>query len=193
MSSEPLDKLRADLVSTLRRYRNAEGEARTPLLRQTAGLLVSAREHFLMEDGTPDINGRTYAYRKWAGSVYSDAGISGESLTSTKAAVRYHVSNVLRDRLTPEELKERGLLPQGGREQAADRRAARTAVLNALSSRDLQGGAMLAVSAAWTVLSKVDGADLDELPPEARRTADAALADAERIIKQLRKRIAKSS
>ena len=189
MSNQPLSALRAELVQTLSDASRATDETRTPLLRTAAGLLVSAREFFKNDKGEADWNGRTYAYRQWARDVYSDAGIVGEELPATQAAVRYHVSNVLRERLDEDELANRGLLKQGGRERRNERRRQQDAVLSALTSRDLQGGAMLAVSAAWTVLSKVDGKDLDDLSPEARKTADAALADAERIIGQLRDRL----
>ena len=63
-------ELHDEAVRLLKQYRLASVEARTPILRDVAGVLVEARQHFLRDDGSPDLLGKTYAYRSYV--LYGD-------------------------------------------------------------------------------------------------------------------------
>lgn len=176
-------------MAHLKKYRRAAPEARTPLLRALAECLVSAREHFEREDGSPDWKGRTYAYRTWVRDVYQDAGIPSDELATVQAAVRYHVGAVLRDRLDEETLSEYGLIERSPRERSQDRRAEKATLLSALSSRDLHGGALLAISTAFHLLQRLEATDLDALDTRERTVVEETLGDLERRVRQLRRRV----
>lgn len=188
--SPALAACRREAVRLLKRYGRASEEERTPLLRSIAETLVEARSHFSRADGSPDWKGRTYPYRVWVRDVFTDAGIPREQQPTIQSAVRYHVGAVLRDRLDDETLADYGLIPRSPRERSADRRAGRSALLKALTSRDLAGGSLVALTAASTVLSKIDPADLDDLDGDALAVVEATLADLERLVKRLRRRVA---
>ncbi|MGZ0151861.1 hypothetical protein ACXJJ3_32715 [Kribbella sp. WER1] len=183
-----LETIRADARKLLRQYERAEEHARTPLLKQLAGLLVEGRSHFLTDDGTPDWRGKTYQYRVWAGEVYADI-VTGDELKSLQAAVRYHVSAALRERLTEDELDELGLIKATARERSHDRRVQREAVLSAITSRDMAGGALLALTAANDLLRRVDVTELDDLSPEAVPVALGAVQSLESAARRWRRRL----
>lgn len=181
---------RAKLLRLLKSYIIAEEEQRTSLLRAIAEVLVEIRSNFERPDGSPDWKGRSYAYRAFLRDVYDDAGVPREDQPAIQAAVRYHVGTVLRERLDQETLDQYDLIPKSPRERAQDRRGERSAMLSALSARESHGGSLLALSAAWTLLSKLNLDDLDTLGPREADVADATLIDVERRVRQLRKRIA---
>lgn len=182
-----LDEIRRHAKRLLKDYVRTPAEARTPILRQLAEDLVEAREHFLREDGTPDWKGRTYTYRLYVREIYD--ALPRDEATSVQAAVRYHVGAVLRERVSEETLGEYGLSTESPREKSAERRQTRSAVINALSSRDLNGGALLALSAAYTILSRLDAEEVSDLDERGREVAEATLADMERRVKALRRRL----
>jgi hypothetical protein len=107
----------------LRKAVAAEGADRTHHLRATADLLVDLRALHLDAEGAPDWRGKTFAYRDLVNSVYAAAGLPPESGDTTKTALRYHVGNALRERLTPDELDEVGLSALDPRDRQASRRA----------------------------------------------------------------------
>src|SRR5690606_21767333 len=135
------------------------------------------REQFTRPDGSPDWNGRSHAYRLRIRDLYSRAGITGEEMTSLQAAVRYHVSAVLRDRLDEDTLKEYGLISKTARERSRDRHHERSAILRALQSGGIAGGALLAISAARTSLDRLHIEQLDDLAPSELEVADEWLGD----------------
>lgn len=183
-------EIRRDAVRLLKKYLRAEEGETTPLLRQIAEVLVEARGTFTRDDGSPDWKGRTYPYRAWVREVFSDAGVPREDQATVQSAIRYHVGAVLRDHLSPEDLEDYGLIEKTPRERSADRRQSRSALIQALTSRDLAGGALMAITAAHAVLSKVEPKDLDELDGHTLDAATATLADLERRVKALRRRVA---
>lgn len=185
-----LGALRRDVTRLLKKYLRTSDEERTPILRALAEDLVSAREHFTRDDGSPDWKGRSYPYRVWVRDVFADAGVPKDDLPTIQAAIRYHVGAVLRARLDEDTLAEYGLIPRSPKERSRDRRQGRTALLSALTSKDLAGGALMALTAASTVLSKVEPRDLDDLDGHAFEVAEATLGDLERRVKSLRRRLA---
>lgn len=95
---------------------------RTQVLRSLAEVVVELRSRTL-ENGTPDWAGRSWEYRQAAHAAYEAAGIPADAQAGIQAAIRYHVGNLLRERLTPEELQRAGLLGVSPRERIAAQRA----------------------------------------------------------------------
>jgi hypothetical protein len=186
------EEARKEAVSLIKRYRRAAPEQKTTLLRQIAEVLVDVRQHFGRADGSPDWKGRTHAYRQYVAGIYGDAGLVGDEAATTQAAVRYHVGIVLRDRLDDDTLAAYGLIPRSPRERSQDRRAERTAIVHAVTHREVHGGALLAISTAFALLSRLDTAQLDELAERERGVAEETLADVERRVKALRRRLKKA-
>lgn len=178
---------RREILSLLKKYRRAPQEQKTVLLRSLAECLVSVRENFLRPDGSPDWKGRSHPYRAFVGDIYSDAGLTGEEAATVQAAVRYHVGIVLRERLDDETLAEYGLISRNPRERSSDRRAEKSALVSALKHREVAGGALLAVSTAFTLLTGLDAKELSRLAPREAAVADETLADVERRVKALRR------
>lgn len=176
----PEDSLAAPrkrIISLLKKYARISEEQRTPLLRDLAEALVDARAHFERPDGSPDWKGRTYAYRVFVRDLYADAGVVRDEQASLQAAVRYHVGAVLRERLDDETLAEYDLIPRSPKERSADRRESKAALLSALTSRDLHGGALLAITTAYTLLSKIGAEAMDDLDQRSADVAHATLED----------------
>lgn len=189
MTNVNLSQVRRTLVRLLKRYLGASEEERTQILRLIAETLVDAREHFGRPDGSPDWNGRTYPYRTWVRDAFEEAGVSREDVPTVQAAIRYHIGSVLRSRLDEDTLDAYGLIKRSPKERSADRRAERTAVVQALQARDVAGGALVALRAATSVLAQVEVKDFEELDPLGRAAADAALADLERRSRSFRRAI----
>jgi hypothetical protein len=87
--------------------------------------LLELRETFTRRDGRPDLTGTTYPYRQAVGTILTEARVRPEDRSRVLAALRYHVGNLLRARLTPEELAEWGLVEASPRQQSADAQARR--------------------------------------------------------------------
>lgn len=117
-----LDLTRA-ATRALRKAVNSEGADRTRLLRQVADLLVDLRALYTDSDGEPDWRGKSYAYRDAVRAIYAGAGLSADTNDSTKTALRYHIGNVLRERLDEDTLKAVGLSALDPRDRQAKRRA----------------------------------------------------------------------
>lgn len=186
-----LTDCRDEALTLLKAYRRTPAEGRTPLLRSLAGVLVAAREHFSRDDGTPDWKGRTYAYRTWVREVYGDAGFPTDELPTVQAAVRYHIGAALRERLDDDTLREYGLIERSPRERSQDRRAEKSALLSAFSAREHNGGALLALSAAYHLIERLQVEDLDSLGDREAGVAEETLADLERRVRQFRRRLAR--
>lgn len=123
-TSRKIVSLTREATLALRRATTAEGQERTRLLRRVADLLVDLRALHTDQDGLPDWRGKTYAYRDLVNDIYSGAGLPKDSGDTTKTALRYHVGNALRDRLSAEELAEVGLSALDPRDRQQHRRAA---------------------------------------------------------------------
>jgi hypothetical protein len=169
---KPLDRLARDAAAALAQGAHGDPNDRAQAYRHAAEVLVAAREHFLTDAGEPDWLGRTYAYRVWAGNVYGLSGVSGDERLRTQAAVRYHVGNVLRDRLDEATLADLDLRDESPRERSASQRAERTALLKAVtgSSSGFAGlDALRALTAVAALLERLPASviaalDADEVP-----------------------------
>lgn len=188
-ATPPLSELHDQAVTLLRKYRRAPEGQKTAILRNLAEVMVSIRSHFSRPDGTPDWKGRSYAYRVFIRQLYEDASYSKDEMHTAQAAVRYHLSAVLRERLDLKTLQEYDLVPYTARERSRDHRASKNATLNALTSRDLHGGALLALTACSTLLNRLEVQSLTELDERALTVAEASLADIERRARALRRRV----
>lgn len=108
---------------TLRKALTADATERTRLLRTVADLLVDLRGLHTGADGLPDWRGKSFAYRDAVRDIYAGAGLSSESNDTTKTALRYHVGNALRERLSRDDLEAAGLLALDPRDRQQHRRA----------------------------------------------------------------------
>lgn len=117
-----LGRANADIVRALVRLKRAEGLARTPIYRELAEYTVALREHYLTEAGEPDWVGRTSAYRHAVRDLYSRAGYTPEDAKAVQSTIRYHVGNIVREVLRPEEIEDLGLTEVSPLEQARETR-----------------------------------------------------------------------
>lgn len=100
----------------------------TDTYRKLAGVIVDLRKRFPNSKGTgPDWRGTTQEYRDAAGRMYEAAGVPADSLSGMQAAIRYHIGNVLRERLTEKELLDAGLQAEGPLERSRRSREAASA------------------------------------------------------------------
>jgi hypothetical protein len=106
-------------------------ERRTVLYRDLAEASVALREHYLTAEGTPDWSGHTHAYRHAVRALYKAAGYQPEEARTVQSAVRYHVGNAVRRRLSPSELDAAGLAEISPVESARKIRKRQSAILAA--------------------------------------------------------------
>lgn len=104
-------------------------ERHTILTRDLAEAAVALREHYLTPEGRPDWTGRTWAYRNAMRQLYGEAGYDAAARAVTQAATRYHVGNIVRRYLSPEEIAEVGLRPETPQERQVAHRAKVSAML----------------------------------------------------------------
>ncbi|GAA1064686.1 hypothetical protein [Streptomyces asiaticus] len=78
-----------------------------------------------------DMRGRTRAYREDVAQIYRAAGIGPNVVDRMQQAVRYHVGNILRDELSPEELRDLDLHTSSPLERARGARAVTSALATA--------------------------------------------------------------
>lgn len=137
-ATTPLHTLAARFAQTLRQAYKPGEQVDTDAMRQCAELVIDAREQFLTRDGDPDWRGQTYAYRQWYGDAFSLANVAPADTHRVQAALRYHVGNVLRERLDDEQLEALGLGTKSPRERSVDKRNREADVL-----RFFNGGPVL--------------------------------------------------
>lgn len=173
----------------LRDYARAELEARTPITRALADVLVEARSHFTDADGETDWKGKTYPYRQWVRSTFDDAGLRGDESKRVQSAIRYHVGTALRKRLSEEDLERFGLQSATPRERSHDRRQQRSAILNVLNAREVAGGALLALTATNSIIARIDLDEIESLDEHGAAVALATIQEIERHLRAAKKRL----
>ena len=114
--------------------RRMDGEYDTDALQTAARLLIDLRAKFVDSKGRPDYTGASFAYRNLVAKAYTDAGVAGDDKKRMMSAVRYHVSNALRDVLTDDELRDYGLIKESSIERQRGDRAKRAARLRQLNA-----------------------------------------------------------
>lgn len=178
-------------VGLLKDYKRAAPTRRTAIAYELAETAVSVRESFLRADGSPDWVGRTGAYRNWYGSVFADAGIlNTEERNKIQSAIRYHVNQLLRERLDPETLDEYGITGASARDRSKARHREKSALAELLSPRAVGGGVVLRLAHARTAILSVEKNSLDaELSPAEVQIADDYLTEIDAHTKALRRKL----
>jgi hypothetical protein len=120
-------------------YQSLE-KGKTGVLHQLAEVVVEVRSQFWDEElNQPDWRGKTWDYRQFIGEMYAAAGIPPDSVTTIQGSLRYHVGNVLRERLQAEG-KEKELLAAGMKKSTPKERhyEARKEAFEALRAMDAE-------------------------------------------------------
>lgn len=169
--TETLDDIRTRAATAMRGYIANEGAARTLHSKAAAEALVEARTHFFTRDGGVDYLGRSGDYRRFVAEALDEAGVPASARANIQAAIRYHVSPLLRERFG-EEVAELGLDPDSSVDRARRRRE-RDARIVALFSggselTDLDDISAVANSARLAV-SRISGFAPETTPEKAER------------------------
>lgn len=131
MTKAQLDSLANQAATVLRSaYRSNEGDIETAVYRTVAEYVLEARRFFTTKEGRPDWRGVTYAYRQWYGDMLGRTGIPVDDLPRIQSAMRYHVGNLLRERLDDKELETLGLQSASPRERSMAKRNLELEILN---------------------------------------------------------------
>jgi hypothetical protein len=132
----------AEITRVLRALRSlpedADRDRRTALLRDLAEATVEFREHFLTTTGEPDWAGRTGIYRAEVNELYAGTGFKPLEAKAIQKLARYHVANILRERLSTEDIEAIGLRAESPRERQQEFRD-RTAAIVATASAAAAG------------------------------------------------------
>jgi hypothetical protein len=120
--------INAETVRILRALKHAEGAQRTVLYRDLAEQMVDLREHYLTSTGVPDWTGRTGTYRLAVRELYAQAGCSKVERKLVQTSTRYHIGNLVRERISHKEadalaLDRRSPLDRARERAAADRQS----------------------------------------------------------------------
>lgn len=110
------------LLLALKALPATDKERHAVLARDAAAAAIDIRERYLLPDGSPDWAGRTWAYRDCLHRLYDEAKYTPQERSATAATLRYHVGNMLRDRLTSVELEAHGVTAPSPRKRQAARR-----------------------------------------------------------------------
>lgn len=113
-----------EIVRILHALKRVEGDRRTMLYRDLGEQMVELREHFITPGGQPDWTGRTGAYRLAVRNLYADAGYSPAERRAVQTSIRYHTGNLVRGRVSAEELENLGLDTRTPQERSRTRTAA---------------------------------------------------------------------
>lgn len=148
-------------MNLIRRW-SYDPDRRSATIREIAAAVLEARQRFTYDDH-PDWRGRSYDYRRWMADTYAAAGIPLDDQRTIQGSIRYHVGNLLRERVDPDELTAAGLEPTSPAERMA---AAREQVASAMA--DLRSGDLRAHIAA--TVAAIDAAEEQAagLEPDAR-------------------------
>lgn len=160
-------------VKILRAYL---ADHRTDRLRDLAEIVVELRGAHHLDDGRPDWDGRSPAYRQTMADIYASSRVPEERLDTVQAALRYHVGNLLRERASADELEAVGPSPVAPRERLANERAA-LAAQRAVSAPPQDVARLTAYALA--LLRYVDETKIPDLAPERAVASRLALEAAQ--------------
>lgn len=122
------------ILKALKSLSTGDKTRRPSLERDLAEATLSYREHFLTDDGKPDMTGRTGAYRWAVRDLYSEAGYQPEDAVALQKRVRYHTGNRVRELLSEEELEDHGLSTASPRARQNVRQQSKLALLSAIGA-----------------------------------------------------------
>lgn len=91
-------------------------------MREVAVAVVEARSFFTLSDGSMDMLGRSYPYKQWAASLYTDAGVPREDRRTIQNNLSYHVNGVLHERYGSDEVAAHGMSEKSLSERRTERR-----------------------------------------------------------------------
>src|SRR5690606_21057000 len=136
----------------------------------------SLREHFVTDTGSPDWTGRTWAYKNTVIQMYQDAGYTQAQWQALGSSVRWHVGNVLRERLTDAEIADAGLLDTSPLERERARNLTRDEAVRVLH-RPVEDAAdtVRSLATAVTLMEKIPIERVEGLGARQRKIAREAL------------------
>lgn len=173
----------------MRAYVHETGPERTLGTKAAAEALIEARTLFRNRDGEPDLLGRSHDYREWVAQAIDNAGIPAADRTNLQAAIRHHISPMLRERFG-HEVDELGLKPGSTVERRKVRRERDARILNLVTGGapidDADDATLLANVARLAVTRVVEDTDapaavVEDASNALRRLASAANAAAKRV------------
>jgi hypothetical protein len=177
MTRQPTEALVRQGTDLILQYQRIE-ESKTAILRQLAEVVIDLRFNF-DHDGHPDYGGRSWEYRQTVGRMYEAAGIPRDSQATIQSSLRYHVGNLLRERVTPEELAKAGLLTEGPKERVNHQRDLMQAAANVFSAEGDGRGRLDRVKVLASAVPIVESMVRDGLP------TDAPLDEIHRILDRI--------
>ncbi|WDS52131.1 hypothetical protein SEA_UTZCHIPS_25 [Microbacterium phage UtzChips] len=124
-----LNSIRTRAANGMRGYETHAGAERTLFAKEVAEALIEARTHFVTRDGKPGYLGRSGDYRAFVAEALTEAGVPRENRAALQAAIRYHVSPLLRERFG-EEVEALGLEPGSSVERARRRKERDSRILS---------------------------------------------------------------
>ncbi|HVE24375.1 MAG TPA: hypothetical protein VNC22_03180 [Sporichthya sp.] len=125
--------LQSALADVLREYVRDPSGGGTALLRRAAEIKVEIRQYF-DRGGEVDWLGKSYAYRQLMTETYGMAGVLPSERKKLGDAIRYHVINVLRERLSADELDALELREADGPARAKENRERTRAIVDAATA-----------------------------------------------------------
>jgi len=113
-----------------------DGHYNTAAMRDAAGYTIDLRELFLNKDGLPDYGGRSWPYREAMNEALDYARMGSDERPRVMSTLRYHISNLLRERLTAEQLADYGMQPVTAIERQREDRKIRARMARIASRGD---------------------------------------------------------
>lgn len=184
-----LDELSARASAGMRAYLGSRGPERTLGTKAAAEALIEARTLFRNRDGSPDLLGRSHDYREWVSRAIDNADIPSGDRTNLQAAIRNHISPMLRERFG-DAVDELGLKPGSTVERRKARRQRDAHLLSLVTGGapidDADDATLLANVARLAVTRVVEDTNapeevVDDAANALRRLATAANAAAKRV------------
>ena len=190
--ADDLASLQAAFAVAVRDYVRAPASS-TALLRRAAEINVEIRSRFENSSGETDWRGTSWGFRQAISDAYGQAGLLVSERKQAQDAMRYHISIVLRERLTKDELEAAGLLPQSSRQRSADQKTRERAVVQSArvtgANRD---NPVRAMGLALRAISGFKAEQIRALPDEQKGSlvelADSLCKEAERVSRLARPR-----
>ncbi|MFD0044759.1 hypothetical protein ACFVGV_06165 [Pseudarthrobacter scleromae] len=125
-----LNDIQIAAINSLRNYLKGAEDEKTAHLRAVATSFVDARQHFFTPQGEPDWLGRTHAYRTWVRETMRLADVQQSNLTTVQAAIRYHIGNIVRERMDADTIQGLGLRSSSPKQRSVEKRGRHSEVLN---------------------------------------------------------------
>lgn len=162
MGRKSTERLVEETTALLGRYM-AEGRNRTDLLKEAAENIVALRARFTLDDGRPDWSGRSAGYREVIRSIYDGAFIPKDYRDTLQSALRYHVGNLVRERVAEDELRAVGLTSPAPKERLARNREVVFALAASAGGQSVLRNPVEAVARSVVILEAIRREDVEAL------------------------------